>query len=222
MGPGWGKLTDELKELLATRMESDHLEVKSQLRGVEGDVRESICALANDLAGHERPGFIVLGIDKSWAHSGLSVDQAFIERLAQFPHDGTILPPPAVDVGIGEYDGRSIAYLKVHPSAATPVRYRGLVYVRIGAITRVATPEEERRLAEKRRHRDRPFDQQPVAGATLSDLDLDFFQSTYLPMAIARETLRENSRHVEDQLVSCPSGRTRVGNREHLHHSFRR
>ena len=55
MGPRWGRLTDELKELLATRMESDHLEVKSQLRGVEGDVRESICALANDLVPFAYP-----------------------------------------------------------------------------------------------------------------------------------------------------------------------
>lgn len=197
-------MTEELDRLLAARAESDRLECKSQLRGVEDDVRKTICALANDLAGHGQPGYIVFGIENdTWRHSGLTVDQTLIERLSQFPHDGTILPPPAVDVGMAAYEGRTIAYLKVHPSAATPLRYKGLVYVRVGSLKRLATPEEERRLSEKRRHRDKPFDQQPVESARLEDLDLDFFRSTYLPAAVARETLRENERGVEDRLVSC-------------------
>lgn len=64
----------------------------------------------------------------------------------------------------------------------------------------MASPEEERRLAERRRAADLPFDLQPLPSASLDDLDLDLFQRTYLPNAVAPEVLAENQRTVTDQL----------------------
>ena len=56
---------------------------------------------------------------------------------------------------------------------------------------------------EKGHSRGRPFDLRPVPDATLQDLDLHFFQTTYLPAAVSREALSENERALEDQLLSC-------------------
>ena len=67
---------------------------------------------------------------------------------------------------------------------------------------RFATPEEERRLTEKRRARDLPWDIQPLVSATLDDLDLDLFRKEYLPSAFPPEVLKENQRAVEQQLAS--------------------
>ena len=55
---------------------------------------------------------------------------------------------------------------------------------------------------KKRRHRDAPFDVQPVARASLDDLDLVRFTHEYLPQAFADEVLANNDRSVEQQLAA--------------------
>jgi len=72
----------------------------------------------------------------------------------------------------------------------------------VGPRRAIATPEEERRLAEKRRARDLPFDIRPVASGSMDDLDLDVFRRTYLPAALAPDILDQNTRSVVDQLSS--------------------
>jgi len=61
--------------------------------------------------------------------------------------------------------------------------------VRIGPSTRTAFPAEERLFVERRQSRDLPFDQRPVAAASVDDLDGELFASTYLPAAVSRETI---------------------------------
>jgi len=68
-------------------------------------------------------------------------------------------------------DGCTMAIVEVTPSDNPPLKYQGRVCVRIGPRRGFATPEEERRLTEKRRSGNLPFDQQPVAGASIEDLD---------------------------------------------------
>jgi ATP-dependent DNA helicase RecG len=57
-------------------------------------------------------------------------------------------------------------------------------------------------LSEKRRAGDLPFDQRPVRGTTLDDLDLDLFERSYLPSAVAPDVLAENMRTTPQQLAS--------------------
>jgi ATP-dependent DNA helicase RecG len=64
----------------------------------------------------------------------------------------------------------------------------------------VATAEEERRLLEKRRWGNLPFDAQSVRGATLADLDLPRFEREYLPSATSPEALEQNDRTRDQQL----------------------
>lgn len=65
-----------------------------------------------------------------------------------------------------------------------------------------ATADEERRLTEKRRSGDLPFDQHPVVGSSIEEIDVDLFLRTYLPAAVAPGVLEENKRSPEQQLAS--------------------
>ena len=98
--------------------------------------------------------------------------------------------------------GCEMAVALIEPTGAPPVRYRGVVWIRVGPRRAIATPEEERRLSEKRRGRDLPFDLRPVPGASLNDLDLEFFGKEYLPASVAPEILSQNERTMEQQLAS--------------------
>ena len=69
-------------------------------------------------------------------------------------------------------------------------------------VERKALQEEERRLAEKRRGRDLPYDIHPVSSATMDDLDLDLFQRDYLPSALPLDVLEQNQRTIGQQLAS--------------------
>jgi ATP-dependent DNA helicase RecG len=116
--------------------------------------------------------------------------------------DGNILPFPLLTVGKRVISGCELAVVIVEPSDAPPVRFNGRTWVRVGPRRATATPEEERRLNEKRRSRDLPFDLRPFSSASLDDLNLDLFQREYLTSALAPEVLEENQRSIEQQLAS--------------------
>jgi ATP-dependent DNA helicase RecG len=116
--------------------------------------------------------------------------------------DGNIVPIPSITVQKKVLNRCEMAVVTVEPSDAPPVRYQGRVCVRVGPRRAYATPEEERRLTEKRRARDLPFDIWPMPAATTADLDMDRFRRTYLPASVAPEIIEENRRSVEQQLAS--------------------
>ncbi len=90
--------------------------------------------------------------------------------------------------------------ITVEPSSQPPVRYEGRVWVRIGSTNQLASPEEEKRLGERRRAHDLPFDYRAVADATFEDLNLFYFREEYLPQAVAPDILERNVRPIEQQL----------------------
>jgi len=59
-----------------------------------------------------------------------------------------------------------------------------------------------RQLTEKRRFNLLPFDQHPVETARISDLDLDLFEHTYVPSAVAPDIIAQNQRSTLDKLRS--------------------
>jgi ATP-dependent DNA helicase RecG len=192
-------LSDAELERLMIDLESDRVERKASLSDSKV-VRENICALANDLPGHGLPGFIFIGVDNDGTPSGLAVTDELLRNLAQMRSDGNILPQPEITVERRCLKGHQVAVVKVMPALAPPVAYKGRVYVRVGPTRQVATREEERRLAERRRAQDLPFDHLPATGASLEDLDLDLFRREYLPNAVAPDVLAGNARSLEDQL----------------------
>jgi ATP-dependent DNA helicase RecG len=73
----------------------------------------------------------------------------------------------------------------------------------VGPRRALATADEERRLAERRRSGDLPFDAREAAGSTIADdLDLDLFEREYLPTVLDPEVLAANDRTVEQRLAS--------------------
>jgi len=198
----------ELESLLAD-LESDRVERKASLADRD-KIRQAICAFANDLPNHQTAGVLFVGAHDNGSHAGLAITDELLRTLSDMRSDGNTVPFPSMTVQKRTLNGHDLAVVLVEPSDAPPVRYQGRVWVRIGPRRAVATPEEERRLSEKRRARDLPFDLRPVASATLDDLDLDLFCRTYLPASVASDVLEQNQRSVEEQLtalrLAAPNG----------------
>lgn len=191
---------DELRRM-CLEVESELVERKRSAADRSG-IRRNICAFANDLAGRGRPGIILIGVEDDGRCASLEIGDQLLRDLAAMRDDGNILPLPSLHIEKRTMDGCDVAVVTVHPSSYPPVRYQGRVWARVGPTVRLATPEEEIRLAERRRARDLPFDLRPVSGAALNDLDLDYARTQYLPRAIAIDVLEENQRPTEQQLRS--------------------
>lgn len=192
-------MTDDEITMLVRSSESDRVERKESLSNT---VRKAICGFANDLAAHRRPGLVIIGQRDDSTCAQLTVDDQLLTTLAGLRVESAFAPFPSIDVRKVLVDGCELAAIVVHPSSSPPVRYDGRIYVRVGPTTRVASPEEERRLVERRRTANLPFDIQPVIGAQLSDLDLVRFHQEYLPNAVAPEVLEENHREPVQQLAA--------------------
>ena len=79
--------------------ESDRVEFKESLRGdAPNRIREAICAFANDLPDHRKPGFVFVGVRDDGTVAGLSVTDELLRQLADMKTDGNIVPPPSLTV----------------------------------------------------------------------------------------------------------------------------
>lgn len=192
----------ELRQLL-NQGESDRVEFKESLSGSAPDrIREAICAFANDLPDHRRPGIVFVGVRDDGSVAGLPITDELLRQLADMKTDGNIVPPPSLAVAKLPTPEGDIAAVIVPPSDSPPVRCRGRIQIRIGSSQRMATAQDERILNEKRRYRDIPFDLHPVPSATLRDLDLLRFEYEYLPQAFAPDILEANDRSLEQKLAA--------------------
>lgn len=190
----------ELAELLQD-LESDRVERKAT-DSDRNKIRQAVCAFANDLPNHQKPGVIFIGVHDNGNYANTPISDSLLLTLADMRSDGNLLPFPVLTVGKRVINGCDLAVIIVEPSDAPPVRFNGRTWIRVGPRRATATAEEERRLNEKRRSRDLPFDLRPFISATLGDLSFDLFQRVYLPATLPVEVLAENQRTVEQQLIS--------------------
>ena len=162
-------------------LESDLVERKESLRG-DGParVREAVCAFANDLPDHRRPGVVFVGADDAGRPVGLEITDRLLLQLADVKTDGNIVPPPTLTVGKHVLRGRDVAVVTVSPADSPPVRHRGRTWVRVRPRRALASAQDESILNEKRRHRDLHFDARPVPAAGLRDLRVGRFEDEYL------------------------------------------
>jgi ATP-dependent DNA helicase RecG len=194
-------LSDEDLLALLDNHESDRVERKRNANQAD-DLKKAICAFANDLPDHRAPGVLFIGVEDNGQCANTQIDDALLLNLAHMRDDGNLLPFPSLTVQKRNLRGCEMAVVEVQPADFPPVRYNGRVWIRVGPRRAIASPDEERRLTEKRRAAVIPFDQQPVAGVTLDELDLNFFKTTYLVNAVSPEAIAENSRPIEQQLSS--------------------
>jgi ATP-dependent DNA helicase RecG len=194
-------ISDAELEQIARDVESDRVERKEAFTDRD-KAAQAVCAFANDLPGHEQTGYLLIGVTDAGVPSGLAITDELLLSLGGLREDGNILPLPSINVAKRVLDGVEIALVEVIPSSVPPVRFKGVVWIRVGPRRAKASPEEEARLAERRRASDLTFDARPLESASLEDLDLGLFQQTYLPAALAPEVLAANERSVEHQLAA--------------------
>lgn len=193
-------MDDHELELLLENLESDRVERKASFADKD-KISEAICAFANDLPDHQQPGVLFIGVNDGGGCSQLLIDDKLLLALSEL-RSSNILPFPVMSVQKRRLKECDIAVIIVEPAYAPPIRFRGRTWVRVGPRRAVATQEEERRLTEKRRSRDLPFDIRPISSATVDDLDLDIFRHIYLPATLPIDIIEQNHRTVQQQLTS--------------------
>lgn len=194
-------MDDQGLEALFRDLESDRVERKAS-DSDRNRIRQAVSAFANDLPNYRQPGVIFVGVNDDGSCANFPITDELLRRLADIRSDGNILPFPILTVSKKVIDSCEVAVIVVEPSDAPPVRFNGRIWIRVGPRRATATPEEERRLNEKRRAGDLPFDLRPLPSAGLKDLNLELFQQVYLPSALAPEVLEENQRSLTQQLTS--------------------
>ena len=194
-------MTDAELEQLLDDLESDRVERKESASDVD-KVRQAICAFANDLPGHAQPGVLFIGVDDVGRPTGLPISDRMLQNLASMRDDGNILPFPSLTVQKRRLKGRDVAVVVVHPADAPPVRFKGTIWVRVGPRRAIASAQDDRILAERRQHRDIPFDIYPMREVESGELDCNLFREAYLPGAVSGAVVDENTRSPEEQMAS--------------------
>jgi ATP-dependent DNA helicase RecG len=195
------KVTDDELIGMLSDLESDTVERTSSTRDTD-KFGEAICAFANDLPDHRRPGFLLLGVNDDGSCANIEITDQLLQNLAAIRSAGNLLPQPSMTVEKRRIGGCELAVVIVQPASDTPVRYKGVVWIRVGPRRARASARDERLLTEKRRFRDQPFDLRPIYLARLEDLDREMFEKTYLPSSVAPEVLLENDRDYKQKLSS--------------------
>jgi ATP-dependent DNA helicase RecG len=195
-------MTDNELEALLDDLESDRIERKESVS--DGDrIRQAICAFANDLPDHHQPGILFIGANDRGQAAGLPITDQLLTTLSNMRSDGNILPISSMTVEKRTLKGREMAVVFVQPSDSPPVRFKGTVWIRVGPSRAIASPDDERRLNEKRRFRDLPADIRPVPSAPLDALDELLFLRVYVPATVSNDVLEQNERDVEHQLLAA-------------------
>ncbi len=193
-------LSKEAVTALLCELESDRVE-RTESAANTNKLARAVCAFANDLAGHRKPGVLIVGARDDGRLAGLTVTDQLLQNLAALRSDGNILPLPSIRVQRVEMDDGEVAVVEVDPSDLPPVRYKGRVCVRVGPRRADANEQEERILSERRTARAATFDVHPVIGATTSDLSMRRFDD-YHAAVVDAEVRAASHRTTEERLAS--------------------
>lgn len=191
---------EEIKTLLAD-IENERVERTTSTKDTD-KFAKAVCAFANDIANKKLPGYLMVGAFDDGSLNGLKVTDELQRNLAGLRSDGNIQPKPALMVEKFSFPEGDLAVVEVLPSKVTPVKYKGVAYVRIGARKSEANEEEERILREKSEVKSPTFDSTPCLYSTIDDLDLDLFKKEYLPKFVKTSVLKSEKRTVKHQLAS--------------------
>lgn len=194
-------MTKEEIITLLQSAESSRIE-RTESTGNMDKFQEAICAFSNDMADTRKNGYLIIGAKDDGTPSGLKVDDDLLKKIAGIRSDGNILPIPMMNCERYEMEGGDLLIVEVQPSFSPPVRYRGRTFIRIGPRKAIATPDEERRLTEKRMSNMASFDALPCYHATLEDVDVEFIRSVYIPKAVDEEEVADDTRSIPQQMAA--------------------
>ena len=191
---------DDVERLIAD-MESNYIERTTSVR--EDKLGPAVCALSNDFPNHKKSGYILLGIDDDGRIAGCKWTDSELQKIGNVKTNGNVLPQPSITVSdVFHFPNGEVVVIEVNPSLYPPVRYDGRCWIRIGPRKDKANVDEERILTERRASNAKTYDLIPALGSSLSDISVDHFKLSYLPLAVDEETLAQNCRNTEDQLAS--------------------
>ena len=175
-------------------------------RTTSTDAREkfgqAICAFANDIMNTGKPGYLFIGAFDDGHLSGLKYTDKLQKEIAGLRSEGNILPQPVMQVYKVALPEGDVAVVEVQPSKIPPIRFRGRIWIRVGARKAIANEEEERILMERREFNTPSFESEPCIGATIDDLDLDLFRQILLPAMVDEKEIKKDKRPVEIQMAS--------------------
>ena len=194
-------ITKEQIQILLGDIENERVERTVSTKDTD-KFAKVICAFANDLPNKNLPGYLMLGAYDDGTLSGLKVTDELLRNLAGLRSDGNIQPKPALMVEKFSFPEGDLAIVEVQPSKNTPVKYKGVAYVRIGARKSEANEEDERILREKSEIKSPTFDTTPCLHSTIDDLDLDLFKKEYLPKFVNINVLKRDKRDIKQKLAS--------------------
>ncbi len=198
------RFSDLELEALLNDTESDLAERKKSFKGeTPKKGRQAVCAFANDLPNHNKPGVLFIGALDDGSPSNEPITDELLRALADMKTDGNILPLPVLLVEKRLLKGSEMAVVIVMPSDMPPVKYEGRIWIRTGPRRSIANEQEERVLNEKRRYKNLPFDIYPIPSAKITDLSKSVFENEYLPAAFAADVLESNGRTYEERLATC-------------------
>jgi ATP-dependent DNA helicase RecG len=186
------RLTAEDIRRMAADLESDRVERKADMgsKRTRERIQEAVCAFANDMPGHGKPGYLLLGVTDDGRWSGVEIDDMVLRNLSNVRDNGKILPLPEIQVyKVDVEPGVSVAVVEVYPHTQPPVRFDGRTWIRVGPRRAIATLEDERMLAERRQHLPRAWDEWLCNGAKIGDLRLDYIRDDYVPRRVAPDIL---------------------------------
>jgi len=161
---------------------------------------EAICAFCNDFPDSQQAGYLIIGANDNGTRSGLKVTDEMQLNIAAIRGNGNIQPQPAMAIEKFTFPDGELLVAEVQPSSFPPVRYKGVIWIRVGARRAVANDAEEKILYEKRAANIRTFDAMPCTDASLEDIDIKLFKAEYLPKAFPEEMLAEDKRDIRQQL----------------------
>ena len=161
---------------------------------------EAICAFCNDFPDSQQSGYLIIGANDNGTRSGLKVTDEMQLNIAAIRGNGNIQPQPAMAIEKFTFPDGELLVAEVQPSSFPPVRYKGAIWIRVGARRAVANDAEEKILYEKRAANIKTFDAMPCTDARLDDLDIKLFKTEYLPKAFPEELLAEDKRDIRQQL----------------------
>jgi ATP-dependent DNA helicase RecG len=193
-------LTEDQLHGLLTELEADNIERTVSVDNTD-KLGQAICAFANDLPNHRRPGYLFIGVRDNGTLSGLRATDELLKNLGGIRSDGNVLPQPYMNIGKFPQPNGDVVVVEVYPSDLPPVRYKGRAYIRVGPRKGIANEQEERVLSERRVALARSFDARPCSEAGIDEIALGQFDA-YRREAIAPEIISENNRSIELQLAS--------------------
>jgi ATP-dependent DNA helicase RecG len=157
-------MTPEQLAQWASSGESETLEFK-RTTGERREATRTLCAMLN-----HRGGRVLFGVEADGRVVGQQVSDHTIEEVAQELRE--IDPPafPTIDrVPLG--NGREVLVVSVVTGQNRPYSYRGQAYRRVGNTSQTLSRDEYNRMLLERVHGEQRWENQPVAGWSVADVD---------------------------------------------------